>query len=79
LVFTFDKIQKAAPSELTDAFKKMRPLIEELNKKVKSGEVHDRDSLQALLIGLNESNQAALEQWVQGQATVVPFIKAHCP
>jgi hypothetical protein len=79
MVFTFDKIQKAAPTELADGFKKMRPLVEELNKKVKSGEVHDRDSLQAWLVGLNESNQAALEQWVQGQATVVPFIKEHCP
>jgi hypothetical protein len=78
LVFTFDKIQKAAPPELADAFKDMRPLVEALNQQVKAGTVHDRESLKAWLLGMNETDPAALEQWVRGQATVVPYIKAHC-
>jgi len=78
LVFTFDKIQKAAPAELTAGFKDMRPLVEALNQQVKNGTVNDRETLKAWLLGLNETNQAALEQFVRGQATVVPFVEQHC-
>jgi len=78
LIFTFDKIQKAAPAELTIGFKDMRPLIEALNQQVKNGTVTDRESLKAWLLGLNETNQAALEQFVRGQAVVVPFVEQNC-
>ncbi len=75
LVLGFAHMAKVAPADIGAAVTDMQPLVIELNKKVKAGDVHDLASYKAWLAAADADS---VKKWIAAQQLLVPYVEKNC-